>query len=131
MVTSHRLISELSYALIKLNRIDEALASLRQITERDGSRYPIAYYHLARLYEQKGQLTNAEELFVKANSADTASNYAMLLDISRVRQHQGDFKGALSALEGYVTAMESLGLKPIWSDESLSLLRRKASGQSQ
>lgn len=117
---------ELSYALLTLNRTDDAIASFQKVVDRDGDRYPLAYYYLARLYEQKGQLRTAESFFVKANAADRAKNYAILLDISRVRQHQEDFKGALSALEEYVTAMDHLGLKPVWSEENLSLLRRKA-----
>ena len=44
---------ELSYALLGLKRDDEAFANLLEVTKRDGARYPISYYHLARLYELK------------------------------------------------------------------------------
>jgi hypothetical protein len=46
----------------------------------------------------------------------------------RVRERQGNFKGALSALEEYVSAMEKQGMKPSWADETLSVLRQKATG---
>jgi tetratricopeptide (TPR) repeat protein len=118
---------ELSYALLTLNRTDDALANLEQVVDHEGARYPLACYYLARLYERKGRLASAEELFSKANSADKTGNYAMLLDVSRVRQHLGNFQGALDALEEYVRTTESLGVKPAWSDESLSVLRRKVS----
>lgn len=122
---------ELSYALLALNRTDDAMANLQHVVGRDGDRYPFAFYYLARLYEQKGKVAEAEAFFVKANAADKTRNYAILLDISRVRQHQGNFKGALSALEEYVSVMDHLGLKPAWTEENLSLLRRKANENPQ
>jgi len=45
-------------------------------------------------------------------------------DISR-----GNFKGALEAMEEYVTRMEQQGLKPSWAGESLSALRLKATSE--
>src|SRR5690349_6949269 len=47
---------ELSYALLSLQRYDEALAQLLAVSQRDGARYPVSYYHLARVYELKGDL---------------------------------------------------------------------------
>ncbi|HAF21975.1 MAG TPA: hypothetical protein DCK93_03520 [Blastocatellia bacterium] len=120
---------ELSYVLINLKRNDEALANLLQVANRDGARYPVSYYYLARLYELKGDLILAEESFARAATAYKTKNNSVLLDLSRVRERRGDFKGALAAMEEYVAAMEQQGLKPSWADESLSVLRKKASGE--
>jgi tetratricopeptide (TPR) repeat protein len=120
---------ELSYALLALNRTDEAFANLLQVANRDGARYPMTYYNLARLYELKGNLTEAEESFAKAARAYNTKNISFLLDLSRVRQRRGNFKGALEAMEEYVTRMEQQGLKPSWADERLSALRLKATSE--
>lgn len=120
---------ELSYVLLRLKRNDEAFANLLQVANRDGARYPISYYHLARLYELKGDLILAEESFARSAVAYKTKNNSILLDLSRVRERRGDFKGALAAMEEYVAAMEQQGLKPSWSDESLSVLRQKASAE--
>ena len=120
---------ELSYALLMLKRNDEAFANLVQVANRDGDSYPITYFHLARLYEAKGNLSEAEELFSKAAIAYKTKNISFLLDLSRVRERRGNFKGALEAMEEYVTRMEQQGLKPSWADESLSALRLKATSE--
>ena len=116
---------ELSFALISLKRNDEAMANLLRVANRDGARYPISYYFLGRLYELKGDLKLAEEAFAKAVTAYPGKNGQFLLDLSRVRERQGDFKGALVAMEEYVALMEQQGLKPGWSDERLTALRLK------
>jgi tetratricopeptide (TPR) repeat protein len=116
---------ELSYALVSVQRNDEAMANLLRVANRDGARYPISYYFLGRLYELKGDLKLAEEAFAKAVTAYGAKNSQFLLDLSRVREKQGDFKGALAAMEEFVAAMEQQGRKPAWSDERLSALRQK------
>ena len=115
---------ELSYALLSLKRYDEALGNLIQVSTRDGARYPISYYHLARTYEAKGDLKNAEAAFAQA-IAYTPGNAQFLLDLGRVREKQGDFKGALDALERYVTVMQNQGQKPLWSDQRIAELRSK------
>ena len=117
---------ELSYALLSLKRNDEALAQLLQVSQRDGARYPVSYFHLARLYELKGDLKAAEAAFAQAVNAYGTTNAQPLLDLSRVREKQGDFKGALEAMERYVTLMQQQGLKPTWGDERLAELRAKA-----
>jgi len=121
---------ELSYVLVTLKRTDEALANLLQVANRDGARYPISYYHVARIYETKGELKLAENAFVQTVAAYGDKNGQFLLDLSRVREKQGDFKGALQAMEQYVTAMSNAGRAPVWSDERLSLLRQKAGTQA-
>jgi tetratricopeptide (TPR) repeat protein len=116
---------EMSYALITLQRYDEALTNLLQVANRDGERYPISHYHLARVYEIKGDLKQAEQEFAAASTAYGSENNQFLLDLSRVREKQGNYKGALEAMEQYVSQVEAKGLKYNWSDERLSTLRQK------
>lgn len=117
---------ELGYALLTLKRHDEALNHLLQVSQRDGSRYPMSYFHLARLYELKGELKLAEAAFSQAAAAYSPANAQFLLDLSRVREKLGDFKGALEAMERYLRLMPEQGQKPAWSDDRLAELRRKA-----
>ena len=116
---------ELSYALLSLKQLDEAFNNLLAVSKRDGARYPASYLHLARLYELKGELQLAEAAFSQASSAYSPSNVYFLLDLMRVREKQGNFKGALEALEHYVALMEQQGKKPAWSDQQLADLRAK------
>ena len=120
---------ELSYVLVTLKRPDEALVNLLQVANRDGAHFPISYYHAARLYEMKGELKLAESAFAQTVAAYGGKNSQFLLDLSRVREKQGDFKGALAAMEQYVAAMKQSGQTPPWSDERIALLRRKADSQ--
>ena len=115
---------ELSYSLITLKRNDEAIASLLPVSTNEGMRYPICFYHLARLYEVRGQLKLAEENYSRAASV-LPGDAQFVLDLSRVREKLGDLLGALSALEQYVQASVKAGHKPDWSDERLAELRRK------
>lgn len=117
---------ELSYALLSLHRYDEALAQLLQVSQRDGTRYPVSYFHLARVYELKGELKLAEAAFSKAIDAYVPTNAQFLLDLSRVREKQNDFKGAVEAMERYVSLVQQEGQKPAWCDERLAQLRAKA-----
>ncbi len=117
---------ELSYALLSLKRYEEAQAQLLQVSQRDGARYPVSYFHLARLYELKGDLKLAEGAFSNAFEANVSANVRYLLDLSRVREKQGDFKGALEAMERYVSLVQQQGEKPAWCDERLATLRAKA-----
>lgn len=116
---------ELSYALLSLKRYDEALPHLLQVSQRDGARYPISYFYLARVYESKGDLKLAEAAFSQA----APNNPQFLLDVSRVREKLGDFKGALAAVEQYLKVISEQGEKPAWSNERLAELRRKAGQQ--
>src|SRR6185369_2515843 len=77
---------EMSYALITLKRYDEALTNLLQVVNRDGDRYPISHYHLARVYEIKGDLKQAEQEFAATSIAYGVENSQFLLDLSRVRE---------------------------------------------
>jgi len=120
---------ELSYALLSLKRYDEAIANLVEVSRRDGARYPISYFHLARLYELKGDLKLAEAAFTQAANTNLSGNGQFLLDLSRVREKLGDFKGSLEAMERYLKLMQEQGEKPAWSDERLAELRTKAAKQ--
>lgn len=116
---------ELSYVLISLKRYDEAIVALLPVTQQDGVRYPISFYHLARLYEMSGELKLAEENFSRAASSYRHENAQFLLDVSRVREKLGDVQGALTVLEEYLALMTQKNLKPDWSDARLASLRGK------
>jgi tetratricopeptide (TPR) repeat protein len=120
---------EMSFALLSLKRYDEALANLLEVSKRDGTRYPISYFHLARLYERKGELKLAEAAFAQAATAYSPANAQFLLDLSRVREKLGDYKGSLEAMESYLKLMQNQGQKPSWTDERLAELRTKAAKQ--
>ena len=116
---------ELSYVQLSLKQYDEALTNLIAVTKRDGARYPISYFHLARTYELKGDLKNAELAFTQAINAYVPTNSTFFLDLIRVREKQGDYRGALDALERYLALMQEQGQKPTWSDQRLAELRSK------
>jgi len=116
---------ELSYALLSLKRYEEAQTNLLLVSRRDGARYPISYFHLARLYELNGDLKLAEAAFAQV----APTNAQFLLDLSRVREKLGDYKGSLDALERYVKLMQDQGQRPDWSDVRLADLRTKAAKQ--
>src|ERR1700752_130064 len=120
---------ELSSALLSLQQYDEALANLLQVSQRDGARYPISFFHLARLYERKGELKLAEAAFQQVATFYAPANAQFLLDLSRVREKLGDFKGSLEAMESCLKVMPDQGLKPNWSDERIAELRAKATKQ--
>ena len=80
-------------------------------------------------YEQQGDLKQAEALFTRAASSFGLKNTQFLLDVSRVREKQGDFKGALEAMEQYVSAMQKQGQVPSWSDDRLTALRQKVTAE--
>lgn len=116
---------ELSYSLINLKRSDEAIEVLAPITMRDGQRYPISYYHLARLYEARGDLNLAEENFNRAATYYRKDNAQFLLDVSRVREKLGDYEGALRVFEEYLATIEQKNQRPNWSTERLTSLRQR------
>jgi tetratricopeptide (TPR) repeat protein len=118
---------ELSFVLSDLKRYDEAAETLAIITRREGARYPIAYYHLGRKYELLGRLSLAAEAFEKAAAAYGDANPQFLLDLSRVREKEGNAQAALTAMESYVRLSRNLGRAPDWSETRLNELRQKAS----
>lgn len=116
---------ELSYVLMTLKRVDEAIATLLPVTVRDGKEIPLSHYHLARLYEARGELKLAEQHYTQASEAYGETNNQFILDIGRVQEKQGNLAGALISFEQYIMSMERQGLKPEWSDERLTALRQK------
>ena len=120
---------ELSFVLLNLKRYDEAISNLLDVSRRDGARYPISYYHLARLYELKGDLKLAEAALSQVVNTYLPANGQFLLDLSRVREKLGDYKGSLEAMERYLNVVQGQGEKPAWSDERLAELRTKAAKQ--
>jgi tetratricopeptide (TPR) repeat protein len=116
---------EMSYALINLKRTDEAIAALNALTTKDGAHYPVAYYHLARLYEAQGRLNLAEQNYNQALAVYGNTNPQLLLDLSRIREQSGNIAGALAALESYLRANERDGRTPDWANAQLARLRRK------
>jgi tetratricopeptide (TPR) repeat protein len=114
---------------MNLNRYDEALAQLLEVSKRDGARYPLSYYHLARVYEKKGELKLAEAAFAKSVELYAPANPQFLVDLSRVREKLGDFKGSLEAMENYSKLMRERGQDLTWSEERIAELRSKATKQ--
>lgn len=121
---------ELSFSLMELRRNDEAIAALLLVVEKDAARFPITYYHLGRLYEQRGELQLAEENYLRATQSHQVDNAQFLLNLSGVREKRGDFAGALVAMENYIKRKEQLGQRPEWSDSRLASLREKAATQT-
>jgi tetratricopeptide (TPR) repeat protein len=119
---------ELSFALINLHRIDDAISALTPVTTRDGARYPIAFYHLARLYERQGQFDLAAQNFTRAAAFYGDNAPQMFSDLSRVREKMNDTAGALDAMESYVKSIAGQGSVPDWATERLNALREKSKG---
>lgn len=117
---------ELGFALAGLQRDEEAIASLLPIAMKDGARYPIAFYHLGRLYEHLGQLPRAVEAFNRAADFYGRDNPQFFIDLSRVREKEGNIAAARDAMEAYVEASERTGGVPAWARERLAKLRQTA-----
>jgi tetratricopeptide (TPR) repeat protein len=117
---------ELGLALFNLQRNDEAVAALAPVASRDSGRYPVAHYHLARLYARQGQLQLAAQEFARAAELYGDDAPQMYLELSRVREKLGDAPGALAAMESYVASIARQGSVPDWATEKLNALREKA-----
>ncbi|MFN2599470.1 MAG: tetratricopeptide repeat protein [Pyrinomonadaceae bacterium] len=117
---------ELGLALLNLKRDAEALAALAPVAARDSSRYPVAHYHLARLYERQGKLDLAAQEFARAAELYGDEAPQMFLELSRVREKSNDAAGALAAMESYVASIARQGSVPDWATEKLNALREKA-----
>lgn len=116
---------ELGLALSNLNRWYDAIDALQPVAQRDSARFPVAHYHLARLYERLGRHTTAAEHFARAAQLYGDSNPQMLVDLSRVRERLGDTRGALDAIEAYSVAIGKQGSVPGWVVERADALRMK------
>lgn len=118
---------ELGYSLTSLQQTDDAIETFRLVAAKDGARFPIAFYHLARLYEKTGRLPLAAEAFSRAAALYGDTNPQMLLDLSRVREKEGNPQAALSAMQDYTRSLERLGSSlPDWARERLAQLRQQA-----
>ncbi len=117
---------ELASALINLKRDEEAAPLLTGLVERDDARYPVAHYHLARLYERRGQLDLAARHFARAAELYGDAAPQMMFDLSRLREKLGDAPGALAAMESYVASISRQGSVPDWATTRLNTLREKA-----
>jgi tetratricopeptide (TPR) repeat protein len=116
---------ELGYSLTNLLRDPEAIDALEPVAAKDGPRYPVAFYHLGRLYERTGQLARARDAYARAAALYGDDNPQILLDLSRVREKAGDAGGAAESMEAYVLATARLGGTPEWAREQLARLRQK------
>jgi predicted Zn-dependent protease len=117
---------ELGLTLVGLRRNEEAAASLLAVVRREGGRYPLVFYHLGRIYEHMGRVSEAGEAFARA--AELAGNESpqFYVDLSRVRELEGRDADALAAAEAYVRAMSSAGEAPGWARARVESLRKKA-----
>ncbi len=122
---------ELGFALINLQRRPEAVEALRVVAEKDGARYPIAHFHLGRLYEQLGQLDLSARHFNRAIELYRDQNPQATLYLSGIYEKQGDHKGALAAMESYARMIEQQGSVPQWATERLTKLKAKAAAPVQ
>ncbi len=122
---------ELGYALISLRRNAEALQLLEPLSARHSAEFPIVHYHLARLYEAQGDLDRAAANYTRAVVLFGDRNPQFLLDLSRVRERQGDNAAALTAFEAYIAANERTGNDTAdWTVARLAALREQAATTS-
>ena len=118
---------ELGGVLINLKRDEEAIAALLPLTERDGARYPVAYYHLGRLYERRGEPARAAGSYAHAAELDGDTNPQVLIDLSRAREKANDPAGALAAMNTYAASIARQGTVPAWVSERQAKLKQKMS----
>lgn len=116
---------EISFVLSGLNRHEEAIASLQKLIAREGARYPIAYFHLGREHETLGQLNLAAEAYNRAAAAYGEREPQFLLDVSRVREKEGNIAAALAAMEDYARITARRGRTPDWTTARINELRQK------
>lgn len=122
---------ELGFVLSGLKRNDEAIKTLEQLAARSGKDYPLAYYHLGRFYEHANRLEEAATNFTRAVEMLGTTEPQMYLDLSRVREKQNDFAGALRATESYLTNVGKTERTPEGIVERLARLRQKVAAQRQ
>jgi tetratricopeptide (TPR) repeat protein len=123
---------ELAYTLASLRRSEEAAASVLSVIRRDGTRYPIAFYHVGRFYEHMNRLAEAEEAFARAAELMGDKSPQFYVDLSRVRERGGNYAGALAAAEEYVRLQARAGGVPDWARSRVEeLKKRSAQGSEQ
>ncbi|HVF42292.1 MAG TPA: tetratricopeptide repeat protein [Pyrinomonadaceae bacterium] len=117
---------EMGYTLASLRRNEEAAASVLSVIKREGTRFPIAFYHVARFYEHMNRLAEAEEAFARAAELMGDRSPQFYIDLSRVRERAGDNAGALAAAEEYVRLSARNGSAPDWARARVEQLRKKS-----
>ncbi|HEY9402248.1 MAG TPA: tetratricopeptide repeat protein, partial [Pyrinomonadaceae bacterium] len=117
---------ELGIALINLKRDEEAIAALLPLTQKDAARFPVAHYHLGRLFERQGHLARATDSFQRAAELYGDTNPQVLIELSRLRERVGDHAGALAAMNDYAAALGRQGTVPAWVAERQAKLKQKA-----
>ena len=123
---------EMAYTLASLRRNEEAAESVLSVIRRDGTRYPIAFYHVGRFYEHLNRLADAEAAFARAAELMGDRSPQFYVDLSRVREGTGNYAGALAAAEEYVRLQARAGGAPEWARARVEELRKKtaqAAGQ--
>lgn len=116
---------EMGYTLANLRRNEEAAASVLTVIKREGARFPIAFYHVARFYEHMNQLAEAEAAFARAAELLGDRSPQFYIDLSRVRERAGNNAGALAAAEQYVRLSARNGGTPEWARARVEQLRKK------
>ena len=117
---------ELAYTLAGLRRNEEAVAGVLAVIRRDGTRFPIAFYHVARFYEHMNRLAEAEEAFARAAELLGDHSPQFYIDLSRVREREGNYAGALAAAEEYVRLSSRTGHVPDWARARVEQLKKKS-----
>jgi tetratricopeptide (TPR) repeat protein len=117
---------ELAYTLASLSRNEEAAASVLSVIRREGTRFPVAFYHVGRFYEHMNRLAEAEEAFARAAELMGDTSPQFYVDLSRVREREGNYTGALSAAEEYVRLTARGGDAPEWARSRVEQLRKKS-----
>lgn len=121
---------EMGYALASLKRNEEAAASVLSVIKREGTRFPIAFYHVARFYEHMNRLAEAEEAFARAAELMGDRSPQFYIDLSRVRERAGNDAGALAAAEEYVRLSARNGGAPEWARARVEQLRKKTTAEA-
>lgn len=122
---------ELAYTLASLRRNEEAAASVLSVIRRDGTRYPVAFYHVGRFYEHMNRLAEAEEAFTRAAELMGDKSPQFYVDLSRVRERSGNYAGALAAAEEYVRLQARTGGVPDWARTRVEQLKKKSAQGSE
>jgi tetratricopeptide (TPR) repeat protein len=121
---------EMGYTLASLRRNEEAAASVLSVIRREGTRFPIAFYHVARFYEHMNRFAEAEEAFARAAELMGDRSPQFYVDLSRVRERAGNLAGALAAAEEYVRLSARNGSAPDWARARVEQLKKKTAAEA-
>jgi len=116
---------ELGYTLASMRRNEEAAANVLAVIRREGTRFPVAFYHVGRFYEHLNRLPEAEAAFERAAELIGDMSPQFYADLSRVREREGNYAGALAAAEEYVRCTSRAGAAPEWARARVEQLKKK------